>query len=167
MPEEETLAAEHREFVPLLAAIEKAEASIADQSPRIVRMETEVVQAGLAHGLMPHSVGEGRTVFPVLRRVTGGTAASQELNRQHREISRLTTELERVHDQLVDVGISPEQERRLREVLEALRRTVQEHLEGEQEICFSVLQAELSPEEAHEVCAAMEEAAAEVRRLYE
>jgi hemerythrin-like domain-containing protein len=115
--------------------------------------------------MLPHAVGEGRTVFPVLRRVTGSELKAVEMTKQHRELARLSDELERVVGDLRSTGHRAEQD--LGRILHALRRTLDEHLAAEEEVCFTVLRKELTPEEAHEVCAAMERATEEVRRAYE
>ncbi len=159
------LSEKHREFVPLIAAIEKVEASVGEESPKLVRLSAESLHESLAHGLMPHAVGEGRTVFPVLRKITGTGEQALAMNRQHQEIARLTDKLERVSAELAKAGVS--QERELRRLLHDLRGAVQEHFEGEEEACFSVLKAELDPDEARALCEAMERASEEIRKLYE
>ena len=161
----EDLGNKHREFVPLVAAIEKAEEQVGQVSPRMLRLSTTDLHESIAHGLIPHAIGEGRTVFPVLRRVTGSDEVATEMNRQHREIGRLTDELERIRAELAGSGIS--QEPRLREVLHGLRRTLDEHFKGEEEACFAVLKDELGPEEARGMLEAMERAAAAIGKLYE
>jgi iron-sulfur cluster repair protein YtfE (RIC family) len=161
------LSSKHRTFVPIIAALEDAEGSIGTAGVRAIRLETGEIGESLAHGLLPHAVGEGRTVFPVLRRMPSGATTTRELTEQHREIARLTDELERLHGRLSETGTLGPDEERLRSVLHTLRTTVREHLETEDEICYSVLQAELTPEEAQRLCDEMEEAAATVRRHYE
>ncbi len=86
----------HGEFVPLIAAIESVEDSVGEAKPGALCVSTASLHESLAHGLLPHAVGEGRTVFPVLRRVTGADEATSTMNRDHNEIGRLTDELERV-----------------------------------------------------------------------
>lgn len=163
----EGLADKHVEFVPLIAAIEKIEETIGEGKAASLRLSTIGLHESLAHGLLPHAVGEGRTVFPVLRRVTGSDEASTEMNREHREIARLTDELERTHLELVRSGMSTADERTLTALLEKLRRAIRQHFEAEEEACFRILKAELEPDEAKELCQAMDRAAAEVRAAYE
>jgi iron-sulfur cluster repair protein YtfE (RIC family) len=158
---------EHREFVPLIAAIQQAEVEAEEGKPTSLRLSTAGLHETLAHGLIPHAVGEGRTVFPVLRKVTGSDRAAVEMTHDHKEIGRLTDELERIRDELSRAGVSTAERERMSKVLHELRETVQRHFEHEEEACFQVLKAELSPEEAKEMYRAMEQAAADLRKLYE
>lgn len=164
---EASLCHEHREFAPLIAAIEKIEGTVGGTSPLLIRANTAGVQESLAHGLMPHAIGEGRTLFPVLRRVTGKDEATAQMTREHREIARLTDELERVASEMVRSGAAVTEERKLRQLLHELRTRVEEHFSEEEEACFSVLQAELSEDEARDLFVALERATDEVRNLYE
>lgn len=163
----EGLADKHVQFVPLIAAIEKIEENVAEGRDESLRVTTVSLHESLAHGLLPHAVGEGRTVFPVLRRVTGSEKVALEMNREHREISRLTDQLERSYYELVRSGMSAAEERKLTQLLERLRTAIRQHFESEEEACFKILKAELAPEEAKELCQALDRAADEVRAAYE
>jgi iron-sulfur cluster repair protein YtfE (RIC family) len=168
MPTTETpgsLSERHERLVPLAAAIGEAETAVGGSSSHRLLVLTGALEEAMAHDLLPHAVGEGRTVFPVLRRVTGSELKAVELTKQHRELARLTDELDRVRHELGSSGHAAEQE--LGRILHELRGTLDEHLAAEEEVCFTVLREELTPEEAHEVCAAMERATDEVRRAYE
>jgi iron-sulfur cluster repair protein YtfE (RIC family) len=162
----ESLCERHREFVPLIAAIDKVEGELAAGSALLIRAETGDLHETLSHELIPHAVGEGRTLFPVLRRITGTDAATKEMLAEHREIARLTDELERIRDELARAGIGAEQEARMRRVLENLKRAIASHFEQEEQACFQVLKAELTPEQAQELYEAMERATKEIRRTY-
>jgi len=166
-PAEHSLIDKHAEFVPLIAAIEHAEESVAEAKAIPMRVSVMGVHESLAHGLIPHAIGEGRTVFPVLRRITGSAEAAAAMNRDHKEIARLTDELERLQTEIIRTGITPKRERGLSRVLSELRTVMQRHFEAEEETCFQVLKAELSPEETRAMCDAMERTAAEIRSLYE
>lgn len=163
----EGLVDKHVEFVPLIAAIEKIEASVGESRAASLRLSTVGLHESLAHGLIPHAVGEGRTVFPVLRRVTGSDEVTSEMNREHREIAHLTDELERTYAELVRSGVTAGEERRLSGLLAKLRTAIREHFEAEEETCFRILKTELEPEEAKDLCRALDRAAAEVRTAYE
>jgi len=163
----ETLCEKHREFVPLIAAIEKVEDLVGEVPVVSLRGSTGGLRESLAHGLIPHAIGEGRTVFPMLRKLTGSSEAARAMNREHREIARLTDELERIGDELARSGLSPSEGQALRRVLHDLRGRIREHFEQEQEACFSILQDELSPDEARELFQAMERATEEIREAYE
>jgi iron-sulfur cluster repair protein YtfE (RIC family) len=156
----------HRDFVPLIAAIDRVEGEIEDGSPILLRAETGGLLDTLEHDLIPHAVGEGRTVFPVLRRVTGTDEVTKEMLHEHREIARLTDELERIQGELLKAGLGVEQEAQMRKILTDLRGAVERHFAQEEQACFKVLKTELSPEEAEELYAAMEKATHEIRRTY-
>lgn len=163
---EESLCERHRGFVPLIAAIDKVEGELAEGSALLIRAETGGLHETLSHDLIPHAVGEGRTLFPVLRRITGSDAATKEMLAEHREIARLTDELERIRDELARAGIGADQEARMRRVLENLKNAIRSHFEQEEQACFQVLKAELTPEQAQELYEAMERATKEIRRTY-
>lgn len=157
----------HTEFVPLIGALERTEAEVGEVEARIVRVDAEVLHDRLAHGLIPHAVGEGRTLFPVLRRVTGSDVATLAMTGDHKQMAHLTDELDRVGREIAKAGLNTERERALRRLLHELRSVVDEHFQAEQESCYQVLDAELGPDEAREMYQAMERATAELRELYE
>lgn len=163
----EKLSDEHREFVPLIAAIEQVESEVEEGKPATLRLSSASLHETLAHGLLPHAVGEGRTVFPVLRRVTGSNEAAVEMTHDHKEIARLTDELDRIREELSKAGADAAERERMGKIVHELRNVVQRHFEHEDEACYSILKTELSPEEAREMFEAMEQTAAELRRLYE
>lgn len=164
--EREGLSDKHRGFVPLIAAIERIEGTVGHGEVTPIRLETAGLHESLAHGLIPHAVGEGRTVFPVLRRVTGSSEISTEMTKEHREIARLTDELEKLRMELGE-RVEPAHGRALTRLLEELRTRLAHHFEAEEQVCFQILRAELDPEEAREICDAMEQATEVVRRNYE
>jgi len=164
---EKSLANHHGKFVPLIAAIDRMEGEIEAGSPVLLRAEAGVVHETLVHELIPHAIGEGRTVFPVLRRVTGTDETTKEMLHEHREISRLTDELEQIRGDLLKAGIGSAQAERMSHLLEELKTTVQHHFEQEEKYCFEVLKHELSPEEAQGLCDALEQATHDVRRTIE
>lgn len=162
----DSMCEKHREFVPLIAAIDKVEEELETGSPLLIRAETGNLHDVLAHELMPHAAGEGRTVFPVLRRVTGSDVVTKEMLHEHREIARLTDQLERIREELAHAGISSDQQTQMRKVLDDLKAAVNHHFEQEEQACFQVLKTELSQEEAEELYEAMERATQEIRRTY-
>jgi hemerythrin-like domain-containing protein len=87
------------------------------------------------------------------------------MTKDHREIARLTDELERRMDELERSPAAGE--RALRTVLRDLRIAVEEHFDAEESVCFRILSSELGPEEARSLYEAMEAAAADLRRAYE
>src|SRR3990172_76604 len=103
------LAEKHTRFVPLIAAIDRMEGELEGGSPVLLHAEAGVVHETLEHELLPHAVGEGRTLFPVLRRVTGSSEVTGDMLEAHRKIARLTDELERVRHDLIKAGVSSPQ----------------------------------------------------------
>ena len=162
----DSLCVRHREFVPLIAAVENAEEGVEEGRPTF-RGEIKGLHEAFAHGLIPHAVGEGRTVFPVLRQVTGSSREATEMTHEHREIARLTDELERVTGDLERSGASRDQQRELRTILHDLRTAVETHFEEEEAVCFRILSSELGPDEARSLYEAMEQASSDLRRVYE
>ena len=163
---EDSLCERHREFVPLIAAIDRVSGELEQGSALLIRSEAGGIHETLSHELIPHAVGEGRTLFPVLRRVTGSTTTTSEMLAEHREISRLTDELERIRAEFAKAGISEKQEAEMRKVLDGLKSAIQTHFEQEETACFEVLKTELSPAEAEELYHSLEEATAAIRRTY-
>jgi iron-sulfur cluster repair protein YtfE (RIC family) len=163
---EESLCERHREFVPLIAAIDRVSGELDQGSALLIRSEAGGIHETLSHELLPHAVGEGRTLFPVLRRVTGSTTTTTEMLAEHREISRLTDELERIRLDLSKAGVGAQQESEMRMVLDGLKRAIETHFEQEEQVCFEVLKTELSPEEAEDLYASLEETTAAIRRTY-
>ncbi len=164
--ESESMGERHREFVPLIAAIERVEGELDEVSPIVLRTDAGDLHETLAHELMPHAAGEGRTLFPVLRRITGSDEMTSQMLHEHRRISRLTDELDRMRGELAEAGLSPAQEERMRAVLEDLRSAIRQHFEVEEQACFEVLRTELAPEEAEELYEAMDQATKQFRRTY-
>jgi iron-sulfur cluster repair protein YtfE (RIC family) len=160
-----SLSEKHAHLVPIVAAIERTEASVGEEPPARLRFVTLDLYENLAHELMPHAAGEGRTVFPVLRRVTGDDEQAVALTEQHRRIAQLTDDLDRVRAQMTKG--EPGTDALLVRVLDDLHRELTEHFAAEEEVCFTVLKRELSAEQAAEVCEAMERATQEIRRSYE
>ena len=167
MPEsKDSLCERHREFVPLIAAVERVEESVG-QEGKTLRADVIGLHEAFAHGLIPNAVGEGRTVFPVLRRVTGSSRQATEMTKEHRDIALLTDELERITEELERSGLDASHERALRSLLRDLRTTLAQHFEEEEAVCFRILSSELGPEEARSLYEAMEHAASDLRVLYE
>jgi iron-sulfur cluster repair protein YtfE (RIC family) len=161
------LAEKHSRFVPLIAAIDRMEGDLEGGSPVVLHAQAGAVHETLAHELLPHAIGEGRTLFPVLRRVTGSEEITGEMLQAHRTIARLTDELDRIRDELIDAGVGSEQGERMHDLLEELKTTMERHFEQEEHACFEVLQKELPPEEAEGLCEALEKATSDVRRTIE
>jgi len=161
------LAEKHTRFVPLIAAIDRMESELQEGRPVLVHAEAGAVHETLEHELLPHAVGEGRTLFPVLRRVTGSTEVTGEMLQAHRKIAHLTDELERIRHELLEAGLSSKQGEQMHGLLEELKTTVEQHFEQEEHYCFEVLQKELPPDEAKGLCEALEKATHDVRRTIE
>jgi len=162
-----TLGEKHSRFVPLIAAIDRVEGELEGGSPVVIHAEAGAVHETLVHELLPHAIGEGRTLFPVLRRVTGSTEVTGEMLQAHRRIASLTDELDRIRDELIQAGVPSKQGEEMRRLLDDLKTTVERHFEQEEHYCFEVLQKELPPGEAEELCEALERATHDVRRTIE
>jgi len=157
----------HARFVPLIAAIDRMEGELEEGKPVLLHAEAGVVHETLEHELLPHAVGEGRTLFPVLRRVTGSEEVTGEMLQAHRKIAHLTDELERIRHELLAAGVSSKQGEQMHQLLNELRSTMEQHFEQEEHYCFEVLQRELPTDEAEGLCEALEQATHDVRKTIE
>ena len=162
-PEHSSLSERHRAFVPLIGILETVEGSVGGKPSKDVSREAAILHGELAHHLLPHAAGEGRAVFPVVRRIAGSSAQTLEMTAEHREIGRLTDELDRLQHELLGRCDDPTQERALRGVLQDLRSVLNEHLQHEEAVFVDVLEANLSPQEMEELFRAMEVATEELR----
>jgi iron-sulfur cluster repair protein YtfE (RIC family) len=156
------LAEKHTRFVPLIAAIDRVEGELEEGRPVLIHAEAGAVHETLEHELLPHAVGEGRTLFPVLRRVTGSTEVTGRCSSPPQD-RRLTDELDAsaANCSRQASALTGDQ---MRALLEELKSTVQTHFAQEEHYCFEVLQKELPPEEAESLCAALEQATHDVRK---
>ena len=93
----------------------------------------------------------------------GAPETTATMSRDHVEVGRLIEELGSLGSHLVDAGVSASQEKALRRVLYGLSAVVRVHFAKEEGIYLPILDAGLTPEEAHRMFEAMERAAQEAK----
>ncbi len=86
----------------------------------------------------------------------GAPEATATMSRDHVEVGRLTEELGSLRSHLVGAGVSASQEKALRRALYRLSAVVRVHFAKEEEIYLPILDAGLTPKEAHRMFEAME-----------
>lgn len=163
----ETLHDEHEEFRPYVEAIRDAADAVGDVPASNLRQRLGEIHEFLAHRLIPHAVAEGRTLYPVFREVGGTPEVTVRMNRCHVELGRFTDELERLRKGLVGPEPTRGQERDLRRVLYGLHAVVRGHFEEEEETYRQTVEQSFSRDAAVQILDAMEQAAQEIRELYE
>ncbi|HLB62236.1 MAG TPA: hemerythrin domain-containing protein [Actinomycetota bacterium] len=160
----QTLHDEHAEFVPYLDLIRKAADGVGEFPPGAMRAMLDEIHEFLSHKLIPHAVAEGRVLYPVVRQVSGTPEVTVRMNRCHVELGRFADEVARLRGSL---GTSPRQEQELRRVLYGLHTVVRVHFEEEEDLYSSTVESTIPPETARKILGSMEQAARELRELYE
>lgn len=164
---ERRLHEKHATYRPYVKRMGEVAAEVGEVPIHTLERDAGDLHEFLAHVLIPHAIGEGRIVFPVIRRVTGTAEGTRAMRGEHVEIARLTDELEAIRRELEAEGISASRKRALRHLLGDLREMVDRHFREEEELCLALVEAELSPEECRTMYEAMETAAREIREAYE
>jgi len=160
----QTLHEEHAEFMPYLDTIRRAADGVGELSTDDLRDMLEEIHEFLSHKLIPHAVGEGRVLYPVVRQVSGTPAVTVRMNRCHVELGRFADELERL---LGSLEPSARLEHELRRVLYGLHAIVRAHFEEEEDLYSSTVESTVPKDTARKILASMEQAAHELRELYE
>jgi iron-sulfur cluster repair protein YtfE (RIC family) len=154
---------EHKELVPHIETLRMVADSIGTAPEESVRKGVEEAYTFLTHHLIPHAQAEERALYPVVGRLMGASEATATMSRDHVEVGRLTGELASLQSQLVGTSVSEPQVKALRRVLYGLYALVKVHFAKEEEIYLPILDARLTPEEAHQMFEAMEMAAKEAK----
>lgn len=154
---------EHKELLPQVEVLRSVADSIGEVSLDSLRRGIDQAHEFLAHHLIPHAEAEDRALYPVVGRVMGAPAATATMSRDHVEVGRLTAELASLRSELAGAILSAEEAASLRGVLYGLYALVKLHFAKEEEIYLPILDARLTPDEAHEMFEAMEAAAHEAR----
>jgi iron-sulfur cluster repair protein YtfE (RIC family) len=117
----------------------------------------------LTHHLIPHAQAEERALYPVVGRLMGAPEATATMSRDHVEIGRLAEELGLLRSQLGGASANELQIKALCRVLYGLYALVKVHFAKEEDIYPPLLDARLTPEDAHRMFEAMEMAAQEAK----
>ncbi len=151
---------EHRELLPRVADLREVgdlagDASADDLAPRL-----RGAASFLHDHLLRHARAEEAALYPAIERLTGCPELTGTMRRDHAEIARLSAELEAVGLSSGTAGFGPETRRRLRELLYGLHAIVALHFAKEEEVYLPLLDARLTPDEAAQLFARLEAAAA-------
>lgn len=154
---------EHKELYPEVETLRLAGDAVSERLSPADRELIERAYAFLTHHLLPHAHAEEAALYPAVERVMGARYGTATMKRDHVEVHRLTTELGTLRDQIGGGKLEAEQVHALRQVLYGLHALVKVHFAKEEEVYLPLLDSGLSPEEAHAMFEAMEEAAHEAK----
>jgi iron-sulfur cluster repair protein YtfE (RIC family) len=163
-PPTQPLRDEHKELLPHIESLRTAGDAVGTVSAELVRQQVDAAYDFLVHHLIPHAQAEDRALYPVVGRVMGAPEATATMSRDHVEVGRLTEELATLRGRLIGGVIGEADAGALRRVLYGLYALVKVHFAKEEEVYLPLLDARLSPDDAREMFAAMEAAAAEAKR---
>jgi iron-sulfur cluster repair protein YtfE (RIC family) len=154
---------EHKELLPPIEELRIVGDEVGEVSPEALRQSVDKVYEFLTHYLIPHAYAEDQALYPLVGKVMGAVEATATMSRDHVEVSQLIEELASLRAQLAGTILRAAQAKALRRVLYGLYTLVKVHFAKEEEVYLPLLEARLSPEEAHRMFEAMEAAVKEVR----
>lgn len=150
---------EHKELFPSVDRIRQVAELIGEAPISEVRQGVEEVYDFLAYHLRPHAEAEDAALYPVVQKVLGSPDATRTMSRDHVEVGRYIEELASLKENLSDPALTSEQTQSLRRVLYGVYALVKVHFAKEEEVYLPILDQRLTPESAHEMFEAMEDAA--------
>jgi iron-sulfur cluster repair protein YtfE (RIC family) len=157
---------EHKELFPHIEQLRVAADGIGTASAEATRRAVDDAYEFLTGHLIPHAQAEDAALYPVVGATMGAPAATATMRRDHVEVGRLTAELGELRARL-DGPVDPAVARNLRRVLYGLYTLVGVHFAKEEEVYLPLLEARLTPEQAHALYREMEEAAGAAKRRAE
>ena len=150
---------EQKELMPQVKTLQLAGDGIHEVLAPSDRALIDKAYTFLTHHLIPHAHAEEKALYPVVRKVMGSEHATATMSRDHTEVERLTAELGLLRSKITGTKITLKQADALRGVLYGLYAIVNLHFAKEEEVYLPLLDAQLKPEEAQAMFAAMEAAA--------
>ena len=157
-----SLREDHRRLLPGIANLKETADLLFLAPVEHAIDETLQIEQFINHHLLPHARAEEQVFYAAVSRALGASEATDLMLRDHAEIERLAAELSELRSELTPAIITDEQRRRLRRLLYSIYAVLNLHLAKEDEILVPLLQQKLGREEAEQVAAAMERAAAEL-----
>lgn len=154
---------EHKELLPQIELLRTAADSVGDAPITVLWQHLDAVYDFLTHHLIPHAQAEERALYPVVGKLMGAPEATATMSRDHVEVGKLTEELAALREHLAGSPLGADQAKALRRVLYGLYALIKVHFAKEEEVYLPILDARLTPQEAHTMFAAMEAAAHEVK----
>jgi iron-sulfur cluster repair protein YtfE (RIC family) len=154
---------EHQDLLPHIEEIRTVADAVGDVPVEALRQRVDQVYEFLAHHLIAHAEAEDKALYPVVAKVMGAPEATATMRRDHVEIGRLVKELASLRAQLS--GAAPDQMliKGLRRVMYGLYALVKVHFMKEEEVFLPLLDARLTPADAHRMFEDMEAAAREAK----
>ena len=154
---------EHQELLPHIELIRTVADRVGDIPSESLRRDVDEVHSFLAHHLLVHAEAEERVLYPVVAGVLGAPEATATMRRDHVEIGHLIGELAGLRAQIGEGALPVPLAKGLRRVLYGLYALVKVHFAKEEEVYLPLLDAQLSPDEAHRLFENMEAAAKEAK----
>jgi iron-sulfur cluster repair protein YtfE (RIC family) len=151
---------EHRHLVPHIELLRTLADSIGTADQDSIRSGVEEAYEFLTRHLTPHAEAEDKALYPVVARVLGAPKSTATMSRDHVQVGRLTAELDGLRARIQDGSPTAAEVTDLRRVLYGLHALVSVHFAKEEEIYLPILDESITSDEATEMFAAMEEAAA-------
>ncbi|MCC7447248.1 MAG: hemerythrin domain-containing protein [Anaerolineae bacterium] len=155
---------EHKELLPHIEEILTAANLVGDAPLATLRQAVDNVAAFLTHHLIPHAQAEDLVLYPVVDKAVGTPEALATMRFDHVEIGRMTARLVALQAGISGSSLNAAQVRDLRETLYGLYTLVKTHFIKEEELFLPILDAHLTPADAHQMFESMEAAAAEAKR---
>ena len=157
---------EHKELLPHIEEIRTVANLVGDAPLATLRQEVDNVVVFLTHHLIPHATAEDQVLYPIVGKAIGTPESLATMRFDHVEIGRMTERLVTLRSGILGTSPSSSQIKDLREVLYGLYALVKTHFVKEEEIFLPILDAKLTPPEAHHMFETMEAAAAEAKKQF-
>jgi hemerythrin-like domain-containing protein len=155
---------EHQELFPHIEELRQVADMVGEVPPAELRQRVDNVYAFLTQHLIPHAQAEDKALYPVVNAAMGAAQATATMSRDHAEVGQLTADLAVLRSALAAQDLNAAQAKDLRQVLYGLYALVKVHFAKEEEIYLPLLDARLTAEEARQMFAALESAAAEAKQ---
>ncbi|HEU5229774.1 MAG TPA: hemerythrin domain-containing protein [Ktedonobacteraceae bacterium] len=156
---------EHQELLPHIKQIRTVADAIGTSPVASLRQDINETYEFLRHHLIPHAQAEEQALYPVVGNLMGAPEATATMSHDHVEIGRLIEELGTLRLYLNKESLGPSQEQALRRVLYGLSALITVHFAKEEEVYVPLLEARLTPTEAHHLFESMEQAAHEAKSV--
>lgn len=148
---------EHAGLLPHIEALRTTADIIGQADESEVLARVSAAHLFLRDHLIPHAKAEDAALYPVVESFVGRRATAT-MSRDHTEVVRMTDQLAAAATRLARDGLSDDLTRELRRLLYGLYAIVRLHFAKEEEVYLPILDAELTPEAAAQMIAALHHA---------
>jgi hemerythrin-like domain-containing protein len=142
-PPVRTVRREHEAFVRELIGVREAADAVGEEGCREMARRTGAIHEFLAHRLMPHAVAEDVILFPALREESE-SAHTVAMTQCHRQIARLTDDLEQANARLSQGEESRDLDCELRRILYGVHALLAAHFDEAEDVFRQTLGRHLS-----------------------